>query len=85
MSTEDNVRQAVAKFIEEELNYSGPLDVDLIKGGVLDSMNLLRVVGFIEKTLKLPVDDEDLNPDNFRSLQTIVAYILRLQGGEAKA
>ena len=85
MSTSETsaVRNAVVTFIQEELNHGRDEalgdDADLIASGVLDSLNLLRLVSFLEKKFKLKVEDEDLAPQNFRSLNAISEYVTRLQ------
>ena len=82
MSTDnEGIRTAVVAFIREELSYGqdAPMDDDrdLIATGVLDSLNLLRLVSFLEKKFKLQVDDEDLAPQNFKSLKAITEYVSR--------
>jgi len=82
MSTDNQgsaVRDAVVSFIRDELSYGQDEalgdEVDLIATGVLDSLNLLRLVSFLEKKFKLTVDDEDLAPQNFKSLKAISEYV----------
>jgi len=85
MSTDNEkaVREAVVAYIQSELKHKGdPLtdETDLITGGILDSLNLLRFVGWAEKTFKITVEDEDLAPDNFKTLAKIATFIVRMQG-----
>lgn len=47
----------------------------LLEGGLLDSQGMLEVVIFIEQQFGVVVADEDLTPDNFKSIETIAAFI----------
>lgn len=51
--------------------------VSLIETGVIDSTGVLDLVGFIEENYEVTVPDTDLVPDNFDSVERIVAYVQR--------
>ena len=57
-------------------------DIDKIKDetlifeeGLLDSMGLLFLIEFLNEKYSLVVNDEELNPKNFESVNTIVAFV----------
>jgi len=85
--TTENITDAVKNFIANELMYSGDAKLndttDLIEEGVIDSISLLRLVGFLEEQCKIEVPDEDLVPENFRSLSAIRAYVSRASAAKA--
>ena len=43
--------------------------------GLLDSMGLLFLIEHLNETHKIEVTDEELNPENFESINNIVAFI----------
>jgi acyl carrier protein len=45
--------------------------------GIIDSTGVLEVVGFIEEEFDFEVADKELIPDNFESVNKLVAYIGR--------
>jgi acyl carrier protein len=53
----------------------------LLETGVLDSLSLLRLVVFIQERFDIVVDDVDLVPENFDTVDAICAY-LRSRAGE---
>jgi acyl carrier protein len=53
----------------------------LLETGVLDSLSLLRLVVFIQERFDITVDDVDLVPEHFDSVDAICAY-LRSRDGE---
>ena len=52
-------------------------DLPLFTTGVLDSLNMVDVVAFVERRTGLRVGAGDLSLDNFGSLRAIVAYVER--------
>jgi acyl carrier protein len=48
---------------------------DLIGSGILDSLGILQIVTFIEKSFNIQVPDEDVVFENFQSLKTLVRYL----------
>ena len=56
----------------------------LLETGILDSLGLLRLVVFIQERFGIMMDDVDLVPENFDSVDAICAY-LRSRAGEGRA
>ncbi|ALG09248.1 phosphopantetheine-binding protein [Kibdelosporangium phytohabitans] len=50
-------------------------DYDLVDGGVVDSLGLLKLLAWLEDEFGLPVDDLELAPDTFRTIEAIDAFI----------
>ena len=78
------LRQELATFIEKNLLGDGQgSSVDdttqLIEGGILDSMGLMQVVGFIEERTGVKVPDDEVAPDNFETVVAIEALVERLR------
>lgn len=54
-------------------------DYDLVANGVIDSLGLLKLIAWLADSFQLPVDDLELDPDNFRSVDRIAAFIASAQ------
>jgi acyl carrier protein len=54
---------------------------DLLASGHVDSMGVMEIIGFVEQTFSLSVDDEDIVPENFRSLRARADYVARKKNG----
>jgi len=52
----------------------------LLENGVVDSIGVLELVGFLETEFGVAVADEDLNADNFRTVAQIGAFVQAKQG-----
>ena len=52
-------------------------DTSLLDQGIIDSTGVLEVIGFIEETFNISVDDSELLPENLDSIKGISQYVLR--------
>jgi acyl carrier protein len=59
-------------FIEEDAHLRA--DEPLL-GGVLDSLDMLRMVRFIRDEFGVHVRDEDLVPENFKTIRAVAEYV----------
>lgn len=51
----------------------------LIDAGLIDSTGILELVAFLEERFNIEIADADLVPDNFDSIDRIVAYVARMR------
>lgn len=50
-------------------------DTPLLETGILDSLALLRLLVFLEENFGAQVDDFDIIPENFNSIDAICVYV----------
>lgn len=50
----------------------------LIDAGLIDSTGILELVALLEECFKIEIADADLVPDNFDTINRIVAYVGRV-------
>ncbi len=70
----------VEKFIVEEIALGTGVesvdhDEDLLAQDVIDSLGIVELVGFLESKYGVEVGDDDLLPENFRSVNSVVAFV----------
>ncbi len=76
----------IERFIMDELvsqdgrRTIGP-DESLFGIGALDSLGFLRLIAFIEEQIGVTVDDGEVIPDNFQTLNGIQAFLEKKQQG----
>ena len=51
------------------------LDEDLLGQGILDPMGIMKLILYIEETFGIKVEDEEIIPENFQSLNSLVAFV----------
>ena len=59
-------------------------DTELIEQGVLDSLQILNLVGFIEEKFGVTLPVEEFVPENFKTAVTIAATVERLGLGSTR-
>jgi acyl carrier protein len=60
-------------------------DYDLVATGVIDSLGLLKLIAWLEERFELPIDDIELDPDSFRTIDAIDAFIAQASAQTATA
>ena len=48
---------------------------DLLSSGILDSLGILQLVGFIEEQFGIQIPDEDVVFENFQSIAALSNYL----------
>jgi acyl carrier protein len=81
----DERAAAIESFIVTEItggiaDGALPHDEDLLAADLIDSLGITELVGFLEARFGIRVEDEDLTPDNFRSVEVISAFVSRKGG-----
>ncbi len=79
MHTESTRKQIHDYVVDNFLFGSGDVedDASLLDEGVLDSTGALELVFFLEKHFGLDVNDDEVAPENFDSINALVAYVER--------
>jgi acyl carrier protein len=54
-----------------------PDEASLLDRGIIDSTGVFEVIGFIEDTFRLTVEDAEMVPENLDSIDRITSYIER--------
>ena len=76
MSTTDTIKEHI---IAEYLPGTpvGDLDssYDLLESGVVDSLALLGLIGWVEQHYRIPIDQVDISPEDFRSVDAIGRFV----------
>jgi acyl carrier protein len=52
-------------------------DTDFFRAGIIDSTGIVELVGFIESSLPVKVNDEELIVHNFSSLHNVTTFLKR--------
>jgi acyl carrier protein len=82
------MRKKIRAFIEESFVLHGSNDVlkdgeSLMDTGRVDSTGVLSLATFVEETFEVEVDDDELVPGNFDTIDRIVNYLTRKGVGRA--
>ena len=69
----------VREFIVENFLFGdGELlkeDTSFFESGIIDSTGILELIGFLEETYSIAIQDDELVPENFDNLKRIAQYL----------
>jgi acyl carrier protein len=82
-NTQQEVRQFLGRFFRHQALGS---DDDIFAGGFMNSLVLVQLMSFIESQFSVKIEDKDLEFENFRTINSIVALIEKKESaGENEA
>jgi acyl carrier protein len=73
-----SIEQEIHDYVIGELateRESLQADENLLEQGVIDSLAIVKLVGFLEDRFSIEVDDEERIPENFESILALAAYV----------
>ncbi len=78
--THEISRFIVTEFVPEVTIDQLDPDYDLLENGVVDSLRLLQLIGWVGDRYDLPVADLDLAPGDFCSVNAIREFVAAARG-----
>ena len=78
---EKGIKETVKRFILSSISISNLDDDDnLFEAGIVNSLFAVQLMTFIEKTFAIEVGMDDLDIENFKSLNATTAFVLKKTG-----
>lgn len=79
--TGQDIEQAIKAHIVKEYMYDKPEtmfdnDLPLIQEGIIDSLGIFVLIGFIEKEFEIKVQPRDVVLENFETVNTIKNLVI---------
>ncbi len=72
------VRQKLIELFAKKLSLEvSSVDTDLVETGLLDSLSLVELLAQLEETFGVSISTDDLELENFRSIDSIAGFIVR--------
>jgi len=78
---DNGIKETVKRFILSSISMTD-LDDDenLFESGIVNSLFAVQLMTFIEKTFAIEVAMDDLDIENFKSLNATTAFVLKKNG-----
>lgn len=78
---ENGIKETVKRFILSSINIPRLGDDDnLFESGIVNSLFAVQLMTFIEKSFAIEVGMDDLDIENFKSLNATTAFVVRKNG-----
>jgi acyl carrier protein len=74
------LEESIQRFLAEDLRVpEAPVtrDCELVKSGMIDSMDLVQLATHLERATGISVPDADIHDEHFGSIERILAYAER--------
>jgi acyl carrier protein len=76
----ESTAQQIRDFIARNLLFSGegfPYadDASLLDEGIIDSLGVMELLEFVQKTFQIVVDQREVVPENFDSVSKLTAFV----------
>jgi len=82
MDNKNEIKQQLRTFLARFMGNRELLDdEDIFALGILNSLFAMQLVAFVEKEFSIKVEDEDLDVDNFKSVNAIADLVERKTAG----
>jgi len=83
---QDGIKETVRSFIISSISITDLDDDDnLFESGIVNSLFAVQLMTFLEKTFAIEVGMDDLDIENFKSLNATTAFVLQKNGRQAAA
>ncbi len=72
------LKEQLRQFIIENFNFGDENigdDDHLFESGIIDSLGRVKLIAFIDETLKVPLDMHDITIDNFSTINKMAETI----------
>ncbi len=73
--TTDEIRAFIRRRFPLAVTAAVTDEDSLLDSGIIDSLGILDLVAFLEKTYAIRVGDEELNPGNFDSIASVARFV----------
>jgi acyl carrier protein len=70
-----SVEKQIRQYIQDELLEGADLPVDPLAEGMLDSLAIEQLIGYVEDEFGVIFEDEELVAENFASIKTVVDLV----------
>lgn len=82
-SLKDQIHGFILENLAQPKGIASFTDSDhLMEVGVIDSLGIFRLVSFLEDELGIRVDDQEINIDTLKSVNTIEQLVLRKRANQ---
>ena len=77
---EESIRDYVARnLLYSETGFTYGDDTSFLQQGIIDSLGVMELVAFVQKTFGVHVDQQDVTTAHFDSVEKLAAFVRRKQ------
>ena len=77
MSTKEQIRAYLQRAHGKNVGDGD----SLLDSGLIDSVGIFELVGFLEETFAIKIDDEQIVPEHFETVAQLAAFVEKTRAG----
>jgi acyl carrier protein len=81
----DKLKTYINDYFVKESGIELKDDTSFLDEGVIDSTGVMELVAFLETTFEFRIEDEEIVPDNFDSINKLLKFVLLKLNGNPQA
>ena len=89
MSDNGSVASRIRSFVLQTFPLARRRNIgdsaDLLESGIIDSLGVLDLVTFMQQEFAVSLEDDDLTPENFKSIECMAQFVERMLEPQIKA
>lgn len=71
------LKQFLVQLTPGSTHHDFQSETPLLAGGRLDSLGVLQLVGYLDETFGIAVEDDDFTEENFATVGALLAFVAR--------
>jgi len=71
----NKIKSFVSDYFIKDSGIEIAEDSSFLDKGIIDSTGVMELVSFLEETFGITMDDEEIIPDNFDSIEKLVTFV----------
>ena len=76
------IRDYILAELVKDKSQASVGDTDsLIENGIVDSLGIMKLIGFLEDKISIQISDDELVPENFSTINSIAALVQKKKSG----
>jgi acyl carrier protein len=80
LNTKELVKNYILTELVKDKKQGNISDKDsLIESGIVDSLGIMKLIGFLEDKMSVQITDDELVPENFGSIEAIATLVDKKQ------
>jgi acyl carrier protein len=81
----DKLKTYILDYFVKESGIELKDDTSFLDEGIIDSTGVMELVAFLEMTFEFRIEDEEIVPDNFDSINKLLKFVQLKQNGNPQA
>ncbi|GFE58368.1 acyl carrier protein [Geobacter sp. AOG1] len=76
MTDKDTIREFIFnELVRGKVQVVFGLSENLLEANIIDSLGIMKLVPFLEHTFSIKINDDEIIPDNFETIEAISSFV----------